>query len=504
MLGTIVSNSSDFIALVFLFGFTIFVHELGHFLAARYSGMYIQTFSIGIGPAIWKRKINGITYKIGWIPFGGYVALPQLDPSGMELIQGAGEDGVELPNLPPMPASRKIFVTLAGAAGNIALAIVLAWVIYLSPSTAQEKGGVYIGYVATNSPAYERGLRPGDEVRAVNHEPVGTWNEFLTECHLKGGGSNEVALTVKSDGQLKIISVPTKQRKGSDIKIVDGIDRSMLCVVTDVLPDSRASKAGIEPNDVVKEFGGIAVSGPDHFIRLVAEKDGQATPIVVERKGKLVNLTVTPAFNSDRGRAIIGTSISPGLEDMVMPWMEYKEPMAQVKNDAKGIVRILWALTSRREARQAAGALGGPVMILATLWISIKASLLNAVGFIRFLNVNLAILNLLPIPVLDGGHVLFAMWEGVSRRRVHPKVVTILVNVFASLLISVFVLLTYRDVIRMPSMFRAFNRMRATEQTATNTPPERGEAKHESKDLKTIELETEHETAGGTTNKATP
>ena len=95
MLGSIITNFRDVIALVFLFSFTIFVHELGHFLVALKCGMVIDVFSIGFGPAMWKKKVNGITYKIGWIPFGGYVALPQLDPSGMSSIQGEDEEDEE-------------------------------------------------------------------------------------------------------------------------------------------------------------------------------------------------------------------------------------------------------------------------------------------------------------------------------------------------------------------------------------------------------------------------
>ena len=397
---------------------------------------------------------------------------------------------------------RRIFVALAGATGNILLAVVLAWIYYLSPETVAEKTGAIIGYVSTNSPAFDRGLRAGNEVIAVNHEPVASWNEFLTECHLKGGRSNDIVLTVRSEGQLENITVPMVKRKGIDIQVVDGIDKAMDCVVVDVKPESGAEKAGILPRDIIKKFSGTRVAGVEHFIELVAARDGQATPIIVERNGKLVQLSVTPRFDPTLERAVIG--ITPGLEMNVMQWTEFKEPMAQIKNDAKAIFRILRALTSKREAKQAAKALGGPVLIFATLWISIKTSLLNAIAFMRFLNVNLAILNLLPIPVLDGGHVVFALWEGVSRRKVHPKVVTILVNVFASLLIAVFVLLTYRDAIRMPSIFHAFNKMQAMGQNTTNAVPAKEQGKQEAKNLKTVESGTEHESAGGTTNKATP
>ena len=466
------ANLYDALVLVLFFGFTIFVHEFGHFLAARRAGMLIDTFSIGFGPAIWKKKIRGTVYKIGIIPIGGYVALPQLDPSSMELIQGKSEgsekDGkaeekAEFRDIPPISASKKIFVSLAGAAGNMLLAVVLAWVIYLSPEVTAQKMGAFVGSVATNSPAYERGLRPGDQILSVNKEPVTTWNEFFIECHLKGGTSNELALVVRSNGRLSTITLPTT-KKESGIQVVEGIDKAMLCVVMKVFPDSPAKRAGLETADIVKEFGGTRVTGPDHFILLVAERKEQETPITVDRKGKLVNLTVKPAFDQKEGRTLVGVKVSPGIEGSAMPWMEYKKPMDQIKGDARGIIRILRALVSRHEAGQAAGALGGPVMIITTLWISIKISMLNAVGFMRFLGVNLAILNLLPIPVLDGGHIVFALWEGITHRRAHPKLVSVLVNTFASLLIAAILILTFRDFLSMPRLIKAFNKMRKIEE----------------------------------------
>ena len=134
-----------FLVLV-LFGLSIFVHELGHFLLARRLGLVVQVFSIGLGPAIWRWRRGGITYKIGLIPFGGYVSLPQLDPAGMAAIQGkAGEGGNEAPleaepPLPWMPPWKKVVVSVAGAAGNIVLAFILAWAVYLVGRHAGQRG----------------------------------------------------------------------------------------------------------------------------------------------------------------------------------------------------------------------------------------------------------------------------------------------------------------------------------------------------------------------------
>lgn len=457
MFNAVIQNFSDVVALVLLFGVTIFVHELGHFLLALKCGMQVDTFSLGFGPAIWKKKVKGTTYKIGWFPIGGYVALPQLDPAGMSSIQGSGDDEPAGRQLPPIPAWKKILVSFSGAAGNIVFAFVLAWIIFLSPETetGQPDTGTLIGYVDTNSPAYHQGVEIGDEVLAVNGEAVKTWNDFVLLCAFGSDQADGVVLTLKSGDTTREVTVPTAETE-VDMPIVEGIGRSMLCLVSGVIPDSSADKAGIHEGDIVRKFNGVTVAGTEHFVNLVRERPAEPTSIAVEREGALVDLEVTPLYNEDAGRALIGVSVSPGLQSGAMQWMQYRRPLDQLKGDASGIVRILRALVTPREARQAARGLGGPIMIVTALWMSIKISFLNAIGFIRFLNVNLAILNLLPIPVLDGGHILFSLWEGITRRRMNTRVVNVLINLFMVLLLGVFILLSMRDVLRIPGLLKAF------------------------------------------------
>lgn len=471
----ILNNIYDGVILVLLFGVTIFAHELGHFLLALRCGMVVDAFSIGFGPAIWKKKIRATTYKIGCIPFGGYVALPQLDPAAMSAIQGspssadnpektdnqAGRAENEKHNkenrtLPHVAAWKKILVSLSGVAGNFMFAVLLAWIIYLVPdaATPDEKGAI-VGDVATNSAAFLLGLRPGDEIVAVNDERVNTWYEYSVLCLLGAGESNRIDLTIKSDGSLKKINVPTSETD-MGIQAVEGIDKAMPCLISDVMPGGGAEAAGIEPNDIVKEFDGVSIVGAQHFIRLVDSRAGKAAPVVVERNGKLIKLTVTPRFDPERGRALIGVVLG-SFDAAVMPWMQHKEPMRQIAGDAMGIVRFLKALITPRESKHARQGVGGPVMIIATLWISIQTSILNAVGFLRFLNVNLAVLNLLPIPVLDGGHILFGAWEAVTRRKANPRFVNFVVNVFATLLIGLLVLLTFRDFFRLSKFWHIFH-----------------------------------------------
>ena len=545
-----IQNAYDVVVLVVLFGVTIFVHEFGHFIVALKCGLVVETFSLGFGPAIWKKTVNGITYKISWIPFGGYVALPQLDPTGMATIQGSDSEDGDVPaeddvkKLPAIAPWKKILVSVAGAVGNVLFAILLAWIIYMSPSADIGASSTGIGYVATNSPAYAQGLRAGDNVVAVNGTSVGTWYRFNEECVLSVNSERNVTLTVEYSGVERDVEIPiAKDLRG---QIIEGIDKSMPCVFGKVMPggntdaagimvgdllvkfdgipvastfhllrlvsgrdgdvvrlvlkrgdenvecdvtlpmgdveraggclagkvveNSPAALAGLEERDIVKAFDGVRIVGWPHLCREVMANDGSEVEIVVNRKGQEMKFLITPTFNEEYQKMVVG--IVEGHMP-TFPWMHYKEPMAQIKGDASGIMRILDALTTPEKAGNAAKALGGPVMIVRALWASIKISIFNAVGFLRFLNINLAILNLLPIPVLDGGHIVLSLWEWITRRKVHPKIINILVNAFAVLLIGSMLLITFRDIFGpLSNVGKFFRKAEPTADVITNAVPD--------------------------------
>jgi regulator of sigma E protease len=455
-------NARDILVLVALFGLTIFIHELGHFLAAIWSGMVVEVFSIGFGPAIWKKKVNGIVLKIGCIPFGGYVSIPQLDPTAMAAVQGEGENE-EGRVLPEISFWKKILVSLAGVTGNVILASILAWVVYLSPSVITEEGNTIIGSVDQGTPAYVAGVRPGDEILSVNGERVRTWYEYIVLCVFAGKQGAEVSLEIASGEDTLNIEVPTIKGPNGYPR-VEGLQKSSLCAVAVIMDGSAAAIAGLETNDVIRTIDGVSVRNSQHLIDLVSPLADKTVPIVIERAGDRMEMQVTPKYDEERDRALIGITFS-GIQSM--PWTQYKRPGMQLKHDVWHIVRMLKALVTPKESGAAAGGLGGPPMILMTLWFTIKSGLINAIAFIRFLNINLAILNLLPIPVLDGGHLVFAAWEGLSGRKVHPKVVNALVNVFAVLLIGAMLFLSVRDFVKMPNLLRL--RKAAVEQAEGKT-----------------------------------
>jgi regulator of sigma E protease len=353
------------IACILLFSFAIFIHEFGHFVAAKLLGLRVDRFSIGFGPALWKKTVGGVEYRISAIPFGGYVSLPQLDPEGTKALEGGdAKDGETLKEASPLA---RIIVAFAGPFGNIVLAVILAFVLSAVPSAHFGEMPAEIGDVLPDGPAAVGGMLPGDRVTAVNGHPVGTWTEMQTEVQIAGQ---------------------------------------------------------------------------------------KATEFIVTRGGTNVTLSITAKRDEASGACfILALSTTNGVK--AAAWMPERNPLKQLAWDAGQIVRILKALVTPKEAKAAAKALGGPVMIAEGLYTQVRRNGWDALGFLRFLDVNLAILNLLPIPVLDGGLILFALFELLSRRKPPRKLTDGLSMAFMWLFLALMVTLVWRDVTRSRRMHKA-------------------------------------------------
>ena len=437
-------------AALFLFGITVFVHEFGHFIVARRCGLVVKTFSIGFGRAIFKWEKDGILYKIGWIPFGGYVALPQLDPEGMEKIQG-GESNETFPEISPC---KKIAVAVSGPLGNIVLAVLLALALWLIPGNdAGTQIRPIIGSIETNSAAYAAGLRQGDEITTVNGAAIKNWYDFTVEALLKN--SDTVALDVRNAGVEKQLRIPVVKIESGE-RIMEGVKPAIPCLFGAVTAGSPADRAGVKSGDVALALNGVSVLGWEHFTEMMqAAKPDVPAELTVERKGETLALSITPEYNAEYKRIMVGVQ----LGGSGLPWMLYRNPVDQLKYDALAIVRVLKALVTPAEAKQAAGGLGGPIAIFTMLTMSIKMGLVNTLGLIRFLNINLAVLNLLPIPVLDGGHIVFALWHGITRRKPNLKVQMVLTNMFAVLLIGAMLILSFNDIDRKFQIKKFFGKL---------------------------------------------
>ena len=353
------------VACILLFSFAIFIHEFGHFVVAKWLGLRVDRFSIGFGPALWKKTVGEVEYRISAIPFGGYVSLPQLDPEGTRALEGGGDD--DEPPLKEATPLVRIAVAFAGPFGNIVLAVILAFVLAAVPGVRFGEMPAEIGDVLPDGPAAVGGMLPGDRVTSVNGHAIRTWTEMQTEVQIAGQ---------------------------------------------------------------------------------------KATEFVVTRGGTNVTLSITAKRDEASGACfILALSTTNGVK--AAAWMPERNPLKQLAWDAGQIVRVLKALVTPKEAKSAAKALGGPVMIAEGLYTQVRRNGWDALGFLRFLDVNLAILNLLPIPVLDGGLILFALFELLFRRKPPRKLTDGLSMAFMWLFLALMITLVWRDVARSRRMHRA-------------------------------------------------
>ena len=450
------------IKVILLFGVTIFVHELGHFLVARWCGLKIEVFSIGFGPSLWQREVNGVIYKIGVLPLGGYVALPQMDPG-----DGLKETEEGKPSLPPIKPWKKILVAFAGVTCNMILAYALAWVVFgFGKSYAPVEEGCVIGYIETNTVAHAQGLKAGEKVVSVQGvrkgdqreegklTRVNSWEEFA----LGVAFHDEVALTIlNAEGVEREVLLETEPFMGS--KRVTGIAPLNYCYVLQVGPGTSAEEAGLEAGDKIVALDGQRLYSRTQLTTMVNERANQSISIKFEREGELIESTVRPKYNETEKRALIGISFNT---------LDVRKPWDQVKSHASLIFRLLAKLVSPADAKQAVGSVGGPVAIFTMFWYAVKSDIIIALWFTGLLNVNLAVLNLLPIPILDGGHIVFACLEAIRRKPLSARFVNALSNVFMILFLSLFMLLTNNDSKRIPLLSKFYNATPAEEVEATN------------------------------------
>jgi regulator of sigma E protease len=448
--------------LIFLFSLSIFVHEFGHFIAARMLGLVVEAFSIGFGPAIWKKKHKGVLYRVGCLPLGGYVVLPQIDPTGMSRVQAVedkeGEPAAEKRPIPPVAPWKRAVVSLAGATGNVVLAVLLAWIVYkVGIPAGPEEFSAQVGWVDTTSKAYESGLRPGDVIESICGRPVSNWNDFRMEVALR----QSVDLKVRNpDGVVTALSLPTSKGLFGEMTLA-GVDSLEFCAVLRTEPGMAADKAGMKAGDVITEFGGRPVYSQAHLISLVQEFQNKKVKIKVLRSDTMpaasVDVEMVPVYDPVAMRARIGIQFNTVPVDRVH--LIHPTPMSQIRRHSSAIFRFLRALVTPSQSRAASQAVGGPVAIIVSYVWLVKASLMLAIWFTGFLNVNLAIINLLPIPVLDGGHIVFILWEAATRRPVPEKVATFLVNMCMVLLLGLIAVLSVRDVDRFTSVRALLRKM---------------------------------------------
>ncbi|MDG2125923.1 MAG: RIP metalloprotease RseP [Verrucomicrobiales bacterium] len=448
-----------------VFNVIILIHEWGHYLAARWRGLKVEKFQIWFGKPLWKKEINGVQYGLGCIPAGGFVALPQMAP--MEAIEGGEGNREKLPTISPLD---KIIVAFAGPLFSLALAFVFACVVWLVKSP--EAMGVTtteVGYVVKGSVAEEAGIKVGDSIVSVDGKAVTNFSKMVDSVvwNVIASENDPIEFVVKRGDEL--LEIPVKRKvaepeegatwfgelfKRPALPSVGLMGRSVP-MVGSLIKHGPADDAGLEASDLVV---GVALAdgsertelahpiGLSDFIRA---HPGATVKLFVDRGGESLELQMSPR-KPDRpdplpeyvDRPMIGISWDETGETTLVR----ASPLLQVKNSMLTMKNTIGAVISPR-SKVSAQHLSGPLGIMRLYYrlFEHRDGWRLVLWFSVVLNVNLAILNMLPFPVLDGGHITTALLEWIRRKPLPVKLLEMVQVGCVLLLFSFIIFVTMKD-----------------------------------------------------------
>jgi regulator of sigma E protease len=426
------------LAFAFVLGVLVFVHELGHFLAAKRVGITVLKFQLGFNPTILSFKRGDTEYSIGALPLGGYVKMAGESPD-------EGRTGQPDEFLSKSKWER-FQVLVMGPVMNLALAVfLLAVVLYQGAEMPiyQDLPPV-VGFVETASPAEQVGIEPGDRVVAVAGRQVDTWSAFVIGVGTRS--NREIELKLLRGGQEITRMVTPVPDADSRFEIGDiGVLPDTHPVIRSVNPGDPADRDGVEAGDLILAADGEPVIFQYQFRDIIAKHPEEEMALTVERNGETVELTVTPDRRGQIGYLGVvpadqSVSIKPGLVQALRMSVDQNVEMSLL------ILHTIWDLI-RREIPPSQ--LMGPVAIAQLSGESAQLGWIALFSLMASISLNLGLLNLLPIPILDGGHITIMALEGVARRDFSIRVKEKMLLAGFVVLMMLMVTVIYNDLARI-------------------------------------------------------
>ncbi len=418
------------VSLIVVLGVLVFIHEAGHFVAAKWAGIYVHRFSLGLGsPIPWLTFKRGETeYSVSWIPLGGYVKMASGEEDvGNSPLEG-GQATVQVPRdrmFESKPLWKRMIVILAGVTMNA----LFAWFLFsflaakngrqIDPSTTV--GRVIPELVPAGAEAL-RGLRPGSRIAAINGRPVSSWNEI--EKGILNAPETEISIELDG-GEVVALPIHPDALEGR-IKASQAIQPFRRAVVGEVLPGRPAQRAGLQKGDTLLAVNGQAIGQWYDLLDVLNTDPPRDLSVEVARGSSHLTLAMHPAIDTiadaegqKRPVGRIGVAVELNFrEEKLTLAQAVAEGWNSTASSSTQIFRTIRGLFSGRISKRE---VGGPIMIGQLAGESARLGLDAFLSFMALISINLAILNLLPVPILDGGQFLFLVAEGVTRRPLPVK-----------------------------------------------------------------------------------
>ncbi len=424
------------LSFLFVLGVLVFVHELGHFLAARRLGVRVLTFSLGFGPKILKFRRGDTEYCVSAIPLGGYVKMAGESPDDPRT--GSPDEFMSKTKW------ERFQVLIMGPVMNLLLAVVVMAVVLAQGAEVP----VYqdqlplVGAVETGSPAEQAGIQGGDLILDVAGRAVDTWEDLFLAIGTRP--DRDVALTLRRAGQTRSVTVRPVPETRYEIGTI-GVLPDINPVVASVIAGEPAERAGLMAGDLVLAVDGERMVTRTQLVETISRNGGQEIALTIEREGREQIIRATPALNGDRG--LLGIYVTEPTRSFTPGPFEAVKLSVERNIEFSGLIfQTLGGLfVGETSPRQ----LMGPVAIAQLSGESAEAGWIALFSLMASISLNLGLLNLLPIPVLDGGHILILALEGVSRRDFSMAVKEKMLLVGFVLLMTLMVTVIYNDLTRI-------------------------------------------------------
>jgi regulator of sigma E protease len=421
-------------------GVLVFVHELGHFLAAKLSGMRVDRFSIGFPPRAFGKQIGETDYCVSWIPIGGYVKIAGMIDESFDAEFVSNE--VKEWEFRAKPLWQKLFVLSAGVIMNIVLAVGIFWGInYVQGKTVRET--TVLGYVASGSPAATSGLCAGDKVLRVNNTPVADWDQFLGDLFIESM-ANDVTLTVLRNGQEIAITIPRAAIPETNPAAIGLLPDGTDIMVSNVEQGKPADRVGLKPLDVLVSLNDEPVKSDKNVIDIIRAHADKPLAIEWNRGNEKMSGTVVPTTEGRIGISFTMRYNGPIRRVDYSIFQAFPQAVSDIASISVLFIQQIGQIISGHAALSQS--VGGPIRIAQMATQTAELGLPTYLGFMALLSVSLAILNILPFPALDGGHIVVLLIEAIIRREIPVSVKMWIQRIGFTLLLAFMAFVVYNDI----------------------------------------------------------
>jgi regulator of sigma E protease len=425
-------------AFVVVLGVLIILHEAGHFVAALAVGARADIFSVGFGRRLWGFEWRGTDFRVSLVPLGGYVRIIGLGPDESDVVSSDETEEIEL-----LPRWKRAVILLAGPIANVLAAVGFVAVAYMAGvevPTYRAQPPV-VGWVDPGSPAAEAGVEPGDVVVSLDGAQIDTWRRLELETATMKGGGRTVQLTVKRDGRLIDLEMTPTSFSRYNLGY-SGILPPIDPMVVRLMNNSPAARAGLEPGDRIVAVDGEPVEQFYDLFQLIGPRGGEVVTLEVQRKGTIETFKLEPEGKPGEGK--IGIALEfPTEMQRFSPGEAMTAAMVETRRMTLETFRILGKLlTFKTSIRQ----MSGPLDIAVFSGEAARDGLHQLIQLLGMISLQLGIFNLLPIPILDGGHLTILAIESIRRRDLSIRIKERILEVGFILLILLMVVVLFNDI----------------------------------------------------------